>query len=197
MKSVVLASTSPYRLQLLRQLGIPFQVAQPLFEEQIDQQVAPGLLVKHLAAHKARSLAERYPEALIIGADQVFADPRGRIHGKPGTFEKALKQLKEMAGKSHTFFTGISVFDSGSGEGLTDFATYSVTLRRLSEDQIRTYLRREEPFDCAGSFKVEGLGITLIERMEGDDYTTLIGLPLIKTVDYLNYFGITVLGSAV
>jgi septum formation protein len=197
MKSVVLASTSPYRLQLLRQLGIPFHVAPPLFEEQIDQQVAPGLLVKHLAAHKARSLAGKYPESLIIGADQIFADPRGRIHGKPGTFEKALKQLKEMAGKSHTFFTGISVFDSGSGEALTDFATYTVTLRRLSEEQIRTYLQREEPFDCAGSFKVEGLGITLIERMEGDDYTALIGLPLIKTVDYLNYFGITVLGSAV
>jgi MAF protein len=197
MKTVVLASTSPYRLQLLRQLGIPFHVAPPLYEEQIDQEVAPGLLVKHMACNKARSLGEKYPESVIIGADQVFADPRGRIHGKPGTFEKAVKQLREMSGKSHTFFTGISLFDSSSGETLTDFSTYTVTLRKLSGDQIRNYLQREQPFDCAGSFKVEGLGISLIEKMRGDDYTTLIGLPLIKTIDFLNYFGVTVLGPAV
>ena len=196
MKTVVLASTSPYRLQLLRQLGIPFHVAPPLYEEHIDQEVAPGLLVKHMAGNKARSLGEKYPESVIIGADQVFADPRSRIHGKPGTFEKAFKQLREMSGKSHTFFTGISLFDSSSGETLTDFSTYTVTLRKLSAEQIRNYLQREQPFDCAGSFKVEGLGISLIEKMRGDDYTTLIGLPLIKTIDFLNYFGVTVLGPA-
>jgi MAF protein len=196
MKSVVLASTSPYRLQLLRQLGISFHVAPPLFEEQIDQEVAPELLVKHLAANKARSLAEKYPQSVIIGADQVFADPRGHIHGKPGSFENAFRQLRDMSGKSHTFFTGISVLDSESGESLTDFTTYTVTLRKLSPEQITNYLQREKPYDCAGSFKVEGLGITLIERMKGDDYTTLIGLPLIKTIDFLGYFGVTVLGPA-
>jgi septum formation protein len=99
-----------------------------------------------------------------------------------------------MAGKSHTFYTGVSVFDSPSGESLTDFATYTVTLRKLTAEQINNYLLREQPFDCAGSFKVEGLGIALIERMEGEDYTTLIGLPLIKTVDFLGHFGIAVLG---
>ncbi len=190
MRTVVLASTSPYRLQLLRQLGIPFHVSPPLYEEQIDQQVAPELLVKHLAAHKAKSLAEKYPDALILGADQVFADPRGHIHGKPGGLTQAAAQLREMVGKTHTFYTGISVYDAASGEGLTDYDTYSVTLRKLSSEQIHAYLEREQPFDCAGSFKIEGLGISLMERMAGDDYTTLIGLPLIKVVDFLAHFGV-------
>jgi septum formation protein len=193
MRTVVLASTSPYRLQLLRQLGIPFHVSPPLYEEQIDQQVAPELLVKHLAAHKAKSLAEKYPDALILGADQVFADPRGHIHGKPGGLTQAAAQLREMVGKTHTFYTGISVYDAASGEGLTDYDTYSVTLRKLSSEQIHAYLEREQPFDCAGSFKIEGLGISLMERMAGDDYTTLIGLPLIKVVDFLAHFGVRVL----
>lgn len=194
MRTVVLASTSPYRLQLLRQLGIPFHVAPPLYEEEIDQGVAPELLVKHLAAHKARSLAENYPDALIIGADQVFADPRGHILGKPGGLPQAAAQLREMAGKTHTFYTGLSIHDAASGESLTDYDCYDVTLRKLSSEQIHYYLEKEQPFDCAGSFKIEGLGISLMERMAGDDYTTLIGLPLIKTVDFLAHFGVRVLG---
>lgn len=193
MKMVVLASTSPYRMQLLRQLGLPFHVAAPQFEEHIDQAIAPELLVKHLAGHKARSLAESYPDALIIGADQVFVNSQGQILGKPGNFETAVRQLRSMAGKTHTFFTGISVYDSTSGEALTDFVTYRVTLRPLSEDQIRNYLRRENPVDCAGSFKIEGLGIALMSRLEGEDYTSLIGLPLIKLTDFLAYFGVHVL----
>ncbi len=193
MRTVVLASTSPYRLQLLRQLGIPFHVAPPLYEEQLDQRVAPELLVKHFAAHKARSLAEKYPEALILGADQVFVDPRGHILGKPGGLPQAAVQLREMAGKTHTFYTGISIYDAASGESLTDYDCYSVTLRKLSSEQIYAYLEREQPFDCAGSFKIEGLGISLMERMAGDDYTTLIGLPLIKVVDFLAHFDVQVL----
>ncbi len=98
-----------------------------------------------------------------------------------------------MVGKTHTFYTGISVYDAASGEGLTDYDTYSVTLRKLSSEQIHAYLEREQPFDCAGSFKIEGLGISLMERMAGDDYTTLIGLPLIKVVDFLAHFGVRVL----
>lgn len=193
MKMVVLASTSPYRMQLLRQLGFPFHVAAPQFEEHIDQAIAPELLVKHLASHKARSLAESYPDALIIGADQVFVNSQGQILGKPGNFETAVRQLRSMAGKTHTFFTGLSVFDSTSGEALTDFVTYRVTLRPLNEDQIRNYLRRENPIDCAGSFKIEGLGIALMSRLEGEDYSSLIGLPLIKLTDFLAYFGVHVL----
>ncbi len=193
MRTVVLASTSPYRLQLLRQLGIPFHMAPPLYEEKIDQQVAPELLVKHLAAHKARSLAEKYPDALILGADQVFVGPGGHIHGKPGGLSQAAAQLREMVGKTHTFYTGISIYDAANDESLTDYDCYSVTLRKLSSEQIQVYLEREQPFDCAGSFKVEGLGISLMERMAGDDYTTLIGLPLIKVVDFLAHFGVQVL----
>ncbi len=168
-------------------------MAPPLYEEKIDQQVAPELLVKHLAAHKARSLAEKYPDALILGADQVFVGPGGHIHGKPGGLPQAAAQLREMVGKTHTFYTGISIYDANSGESLTDYDSYSVTLRKLSCEQIHAYLEREQPFDCAGSFKIEGLGISLMERMAGDDYRTLIGLPLIKTVDFLSHFGVPVL----
>ena len=198
MKIIVLASTSPYRMQLMRQLGMPFHVAAPHYKEQIDQKIAPELLVKHQAAGKARSLAQNYPDALIIGSDQVFVDACGRIVGKPENFEDAVRQLRGMAGKCHTFYTGLSVYDSTRDEVLTDFDTYRVTLRALTDEQIRDYLLRENPLDCAGSFKVEGLGIALMQKLEGDDYTTLIGLPLIKLVDFLGHFGVQVLdGQAI
>ncbi len=193
MRVVVLASTSPYRLQLLRQLGIAFEISAPLFQERIDQEVAPELQVKHLALQKARSLAGQYPDALIIGADQVFVDARGRILGKPGTPEKAVEQLRWMAGRRHTFYTGLSVYDSRTGDSLTDYVAFTVTLRALTLEQIRRYVRRENPVDCAGSFRIEGLGIALMEKMEGDDYTSLIGLPLIKLTEFLMQFGIEVL----
>lgn len=192
MRTVVLASTSPYRLQLMRQLGIQFHVSAPLYEEHIDQRVAPELLVKHLAGHKAKSLKERYPDALIIGADQVFVSSRGTIMGKPGTVEEAVEQLRDMSGRSHTFYTGLSVFDSASGHSLTDLSTYTVTLRKLTLEQIRNYVERDNPLDCAGSFKIEGLGITLMESMEGDDYTSLIGLPLIKLTNLLLQMGMKI-----
>lgn len=192
MRTVVLASTSPYRLQLMRQLGVQFHVSAPLYEEHIDQRVAPELLVKHLAGHKAKSLKERYPDALIIGADQVFVSSRGTIMGKPGTVENAVEQLRDMSGRSHTFYTGLSVFDSASGHSLTDLSTYTVTLRKLTLEQIRSYVERENPLDCAGSFKIEGLGITLMESMAGDDYTTLIGLPLIKLTNLLLQMGMKI-----
>lgn len=193
MRTIVLASTSPYRRQLLLQLEIPFVAAAPRYQEEIDQGVAPELLVKHLAFHKAESLKDRYPDALIIGSDQVFVDPRKRILGKPGTFEGAVEQLRFMVGKTHTFYTGLAVYDSASAECEVDYVTYAVTLRRLSEEQIRAYVRRESPLDCAGSFKVEGLGISLMEKMEGEDYTSLIGLPLIKLTEILGRFGVAVL----
>ena len=193
MRTLVLASTSPYRLQLLRQLGLSFHVAAPLFKEQLDQSVAPELLVRHQALHKAKSLAERYPDALIIGADQVFVDARHRILGKPGSSEQAIAQLLDMQGKTHTFYTGVAVFDSASGSHFATCETFTVTLRALSEAQIRSYVERDNPLDCAGSFKIEGLGIALMEQMEGRDYTALIGLPLIRLVDILKQFGIEVL----
>ncbi len=193
MRTIVLASTSPYRRQLLQQLQLPFVAAAPRYEEEIEQGVAPGLLVKHLATGKAESLAPYYPDALIVGADQVFVDPRNRILGKPGDAEAAETQLHAMAGKTHTFFTGVAVHDSLSGETIADYSTYTVTLRHLDQAQIRSYVERENPVDCAGSFKIEGLGIALMDEMEGEDYTSLIGLPLIKLVRILEQFGVQVL----
>lgn len=193
MRTLVLASTSPYRLKLLRQLELPFHVAAPLFAEQLDQSVSPELLVRHQALHKAKSLAGRYPDALIIGADQVFVDARHRILGKPGSSEQAIAQLLDMQGKTHTFYTGVAIFDSASGSHFATCETFNVTLRALSEAQIRTYVARENPIDCAGSFKVEGLGIALMEKMDGRDYTALIGLPLIRLTEMLKDFGVDVL----
>jgi len=193
MRTIVLASTSPYRLQLMRQLELHFHVAAPLYKEQMDASVSAELLVKHQALQKAKSLAETYPDALIIGADQVFVDARHRVLGKPGTPEKAIEQLFEMQGRKHTFYTGLAIYDSASKDNVTEFDTFSVTMRELTKEQIKHYVERENPVDCAGSFKVEGLGIALMEKMAGDDYTTLIGLPLIQLVNMLNHFGVEVL----
>lgn len=193
MRQIVLASTSPYRQQLLEQLGFSFLTAAPDYVEKIDPSVAPALLVRHLALGKAQSLAEQYPNALIIGSDQVFVDQRGRTVGKPGNLQKAFQQLKQMSGRSHCFYTGLALLDSRSGTVQTDYSTFTVTFRSLEDAQIYNYLEREQPFDCAGSFKIEGLGIALMEKMEGDDYNSLIGLPLIKLVTMLDQAGFKVL----
>jgi septum formation protein len=193
MRELILASTSPYRRELLKQLGLPFSAATPLYTEKIDQRIAPELLVKHLSYGKAESLRRNYPDALIIGSDQVFVDLRGRILGKPGSRAAAIKQLQAMSGLSHTFYTGVTVFDAQSGESISDFSAFTVTLRTLTDEQIVSYLDRDRPFNCAGSFKIEGLGIALMEKMEGEDYTSLIGLPLIKLTSLLGQFGVNVL----
>lgn len=195
MRQIVLASTSPYRRQLLAQLQIPFAAVAPQFEEHIDPDIEPTLLVRHLAQGKAQSLADVYPDALIIGSDQVFVDSNGRSIGKPGSKEEAFTQLRQMAGATHTFYTGLVLADTRVGTVLSDVVSFSVTLRSLSDQQIRDYLEREKPFDCAGSFKIEGLGIALMERMEGEDYNALIGLPLIKLVTMLEQSGVNVLGG--
>ena len=195
MRKIILASTSPYRQQLLRQLQLPFLTAAPDFVEEIDPNVAPALLVRHLALGKAQSLTDVYPDALIIGSDQLFVDQRGRPVGKGGGMEAASQQLRQMAGKSHCFYTGLALIDSRTGTVQTDYATFSVTFRELSDAQIYNYLQREKPYDCAGSFKIEGLGIALIERMAGEDYNSLIGLPLIKLVSMLEIAGVKVLGN--
>ncbi|MFO7578512.1 MAG: nucleoside triphosphate pyrophosphatase [Pelovirga sp.] len=194
MRKLVLASTSPYRQQLLRQLQLPFLAAAPDFVETIDPHVAPALLVRHLALGKAQSLAGQYPDAVIIGADQVFVDQRGRTLGKARDARGAFQQLRQMAGRSHCFYTGLALLDCRNGTIQTDYATFSVTFRALTDKQISDYLQREQPYDCAGSFKVEGLGIALLEKMEGEDYNALIGLPLIKLVTMLEQAGAPVLG---
>ncbi|SHI52260.1 septum formation protein [Malonomonas rubra DSM 5091] len=194
MQQIILASTSPYRKQLLEQLQLPFNTAAPKYAEQINQELEPTLLVQHLALGKAQSLEKDYPNALIIGSDQVFVDPKGQSIGKPGCFEKAFEQLRQMVGLTHTFYTGLVLYDSRTGEVSSDVASFAVTLRPLTDGQIQDYLQREQPYDCAGSFKVEGLGIALMERMAGDDYNALIGLPLIKLVSMLDDAGVKVLG---
>lgn len=196
MRKLVLASTSPYRRQLLQQLQLPFVTAAPDFIETIDAGVAPALLVRHLALGKAQSLADEYPDAVIIGADQVFVDQRGRILGKPEDPQGAFLQLRQMAGRTHCFYTGIALLDTRTAAVATDYATVNVTLRSLTDQQISDYLQRERPYGCAGSFKVEGLGIALIEKLEGEDYNALIGLPLIKLVTMLQQTGVQVLGGA-
>lgn len=193
MRTIVLASTSPYRLQLLRQLELSFHVAAPLYKEKMDPTVSAELLVKHQALQKAKSIGDKYNDALIIGADQVFVDARHRVLGKPGTPAKALEQLMEMQGRKHTFYTGLAIYDSANGDYLTEFETYSVSMRALTEVQLRHYVDRENPVDCAGSFKIEGLGIALMEKMAGNDYTSLIGLPLILLVNMLSHFEVEVL----
>ena len=193
MRNLILASTSPYRRELLRQLGVPFDIATPLFTEKLEQGVAPELLVKHLSYGKAESLRRHYPKALIIGSDQVFVDPRDRIIGKPRTRAGAIRQLQTMSGLSHTFYTGVTVYDAESDESASDFSAFTVTLRTLTDEQIESYVDRDRPFNCAGSFKIEALGIALMEKIEGEDYTSLIGLPLIKLTSLLTRFGVQIL----
>ncbi|MCF6239382.1 MAG: Maf family nucleotide pyrophosphatase [Candidatus Marinimicrobia bacterium] len=197
MRKIILASTSPYRQQLLRQLRLPFVSVAPTFIEKIAPNVAPALLVRHLALGKAQSLVESYPDALIIGSDQVFVDQRNRPVGKAGNLDAAFQQLKQMVGKTLCFYTGLALLDSRSGTVQTDYATFSVSFRNLTDEQVFNYLQREKPFDCAGSFKIEGLGITLMEKMKGEDYNSLIGLPLIKLVNMLELAGVRVLGDNV
>lgn len=194
MKNIVLASTSPYRRELLDRLGIPFITADPRFIETMDEQCAPAELVQELALGKARSLADTYPDALIIGSDQVFV-AGGAIVGKPHTPERAFAQLRSMAGSSHTFYTGLAVVDTSTGRELTCCVTFTVTLRQLSDQEIWNYIRKEHPFQCAGSFMIEGLGIALMEKLAGDDFTALIGLPLIQLVSMLRTFGVNPLDS--
>jgi len=189
MKKLVLASTSPYRRELMERLGLPFEAAAPRFDEQIEQGIAPEDLVQSLALGKALSLTDDFPDSVIIGSDQVFV-AAGKIVGKPGTAEKAFAQLKSMSGASHTFYTGLAVVDSASGTNLTSCVPFTVTLRSLADDEIRNYIRRENPLNCAGSFMIEGLGIALMEKLEGTDFTSLIGLPLIQLITLLRQLGI-------
>jgi septum formation protein len=189
MRKLILASTSPYRADLLERLGIPFTAAPPRYEEQIDQSLSPADLVIQLAQAKAASLVSEYPDGIIIGSDQALVS-RGWIVGKPGSPEHAREQLREMSGGVHTFYTGLAVIDAANDLTLTDCVPFTVTLRDLTETEISDYVDRENPVDCAGSFKIEGLGIALMEKMEGDDYTALIGLPLIGLSSMLRRVGI-------
>ena len=192
MTQIVLASTSPYRRELLEKLGIPFTAAAP----QVDETPIPGedarQLVMRLAQAKAQALSAKYPHHLIIGSDQVCVLD-GKIVGKPHTEEKAVEQLLIARNSIITFYTGLALYSSASGNLQVICEPFDVHFRHLSEHEIRNYVRKEQPLQCAGSFKSEGLGITLFERLEGRDPNTLVGLPLIALCEMLRNEGVNAL----
>ncbi|WP_417315971.1 Maf family protein [Enterobacter sp.] len=178
MPNLVLGSTSSYRRMLLEKLGIPFECAAPAVDETPQPGESPRHLVTRLAQEKAQSLAARYPAHLIIGSDQVCVLD-GAITGKPHTEENAIQQLLRARGNIVTFYTGLALYNSANGHLQTECEPFDVHFRHLSEKEIVDYVRKERPLNCAGSFKSEGLGIALFERLEGRDPNTLVGLPLI------------------
>ncbi len=188
-KPIVLASSSPYRKALLDRLGLPFCCATP----NIDETPKPGepgeALAIRLAENKARALAHQFPGHWIIGSDQVACLPDGAVLSKPGDHEQATNQLRQSSGKSVTFLTGLALLDSDSGRLECTCETYSAQFRDLTAEEIEAYLLRETPYDCAGSFKMEGLGIVLFKSLQGRDPNSLIGLPLIALNDMLLRWG--------
>lgn len=190
--ALLLASSSPYRRELLDRLQLPFTWQSPSIDETRREDEAAIDLVRRLAEEKARALAERYTDHLIIGSDQVAVLGDGQILGKPHNLERAQKQLRAASGSSVTFLTGLALLNSQSGRCQVDCVPFTVHFRSLSDTQILRYLQREQPFDCAGSFKSEGLGISLFRSTEGEDASSLIGLPLIRLVDMLINEGIDV-----
>ena len=186
---LVLASTSSFRKMLLDKLDIPFETASPDIDETHRSEESPADLVQRLSIEKARAVAKDYPEHLIIGSDQV-ACVDDQILGKPGDFTRAKQQLISASGEKVTFYTGLTLLNTVSGNKQTVCEPFTVHFRQLSEQQIERYLNKEKPFNCAGSFKSEGYGITLFSKLEGDDPNTLIGLPLIRLVQMLENEGL-------
>ncbi len=183
-KTLILASSSPYRKALLQKLQIPFESIAPDIDESPRANETPQALVERLAIAKARAIAQSHPHSLVIGSDQV-AMINGDIVSKPGDHATAVAQLRAASGRHLTLYTGLALIDSDSGRCQHEVVPFSVQVRPLSENQIENYLRKEKPYDCAGSVKSEALGIALLERFEGDDPNTLIGLPLIRLIDML------------
>jgi septum formation protein len=191
-RPVVLGSTSVYRRELMARLRIPFEVAAPDVDETPQPGETPQALAGRLALAKARAVAARYPRAVVIGSDQV-ADLEGEPLGKPGTHARAVQQLQRMRGRTVVFQTAVAVVCLDSGFEQSDIAPVRVRFRDLSNDEIEAYLRAETPYDCAGSAKSEGLGITLLASIDNDDPTALVGLPLIRTCRLLRAAGVRLL----
>lgn len=188
----MLGSTSRYRRELLQRLAVPFEVAAPAFDETALAGESPADTALRLSVGKAQSLARQFPDALIIGADQVASSGTSRL-GKPGDHATAVGQLRALSGKSAQFDTAVTLLDTGKGKLESKVVGCRVTFRALDDGLIERYLRKEQPYDCAGSAKSEGLGIALIERIETDDPTSLVGLPLIALTGMLARAGLPVL----
>jgi len=190
--TVVLGSTSPYRRELLSRLRLRFEVAAPEVDETALPGEAPAALARRLALAKARAVAVRYPEAAVIGSDQV-ADLDGQALGKPGSHERAVEQLRRMRARTVIFHTALAVICAARGFEQADLAPVRVTFRSYGDDEIEAYLRAEQPYDCAGSARSEGLGIALLEAIDSDDPSALVGLPLIRTARMLRAAGVKIL----
>lgn len=192
MPALLLASSSPYRRELLGRLQLPFSWQSPSIDESRRKDESAIDLVKRLAEEKAHALADSHPDHLIIGSDQVAVLSNGQILGKPHDLPRAQQQLRAASGSSVTFLTGLALLNTSTSRCQVDCVPFTVHFRSLSDEQILRYLQREQPFDCAGSFKSEGLGISLFRSTEGEDASSLIGLPLIRLVDMLLNEGIEV-----
>jgi septum formation protein len=189
---LILASSSPYRRELLERLKIPFEVITPDVDETPLPGETPEKLVERLAVEKAQKIAGLTPGALVIGSDQV-AVYDGNIVGKPHSHDKAVEQLRTASGKTVTLYTGLALVNADTRRVQCEVIPYRVTFRVLDEELIESYLRKEQPYSCAGSVKSEGLGIALLEKFDGDDPNTLIGLPLIRLVWMLENEGIKII----
>ena len=188
-RTLILGSTSPYRRELLQRLRIPFEVQGPEVDETPHAGEAPMALAQRLALAKAQAVAQRFPQAIVIGSDQV-ADLNGEPLGKPGTHANAVKQLQQMRGQTVVFQSAVSVVCLATGFTQSDLAQVKVQFRHVSDTAIEAYLQAEQPYDCAGSAKSEGLGIALLERIDNQDPTALVGLPLILTCRLLRAAGL-------
>ncbi len=191
-RTLILGSTSRYRKELLGRLGIPFETDSPQVDETPQPGEAPADLARRLALAKAHEVAQRHPDAVVIGSDQV-ADLNGQPLGKPGTHERAVAQLRQMSGQTVIFQTALAVVCRATGFEQIDLAPVRVVFRTLGDAEIEHYLRTEQPYDCAGSAKSEGLGIALLDRIDNDDPTALVGLPLIRTCRLIRAAGVPVL----
>lgn len=191
-RKLILGSSSPYRRELLSRLRLAFEVATPDVDEAARAHETPQQMAARLALAKAREVAHRFPEAVVIGSDQV-ADLAGQALGKPGTHARATAQLQQMSGQTVIFQTAVAVVCQETGFAQSDLAPVKVKFRPLTSAEIEAYLLAETPYDCAGSARSEGLGIALLESIDNDDPTALVGLPLIRTCRMLAAAGIKLL----
>jgi septum formation protein len=188
---IILASSSPYRRELLARLGLPFEVDPPAVDESRQPGEPPRAYVERLAVEKARAVAARHAHALVIGSDQAAVHD-GVIVGKPADHDDAVRQLLHASGNTVTLYTGLALVDADTQRTRSDVVPFTVHFRDIDRATIERYLEREKPYNCAGSLRAEGLGIALLSRFEGDDPNALIGLPLIRLVDMLEEAGVRV-----
>lgn len=193
-RTLILGSTSPYRRELMQRLQTPFITVAPAIDETRLADESARDMVLRLSLEKAKAVATRHPDALIIGSDQC-AVLHEQVIGKPGSHENAVKQLQNSSGKTVAFLTGLCLYDSRDGSYQLDVVPFSVDFRELTAAEIDLYLRKDQPYNCAGSFRSESLGITLFKRMHGDDPTALMGLPLIRLSQMLQQAGLDLLAA--